>query len=255
MDPYVGITDFMSGDQVRDMLAVFERSLPEASRRILHVGVMMSRKTLHDIPTRWAAAFPPKERIASIFCSDRTLNCIHYADSEKSDDLTRSLVRAIGYGGIGMHALQLDLVWPEPSEIANAVHLSRANIEVILQIGANALAAVRDDPRRLVGKLAEYRGIIHRVLLDKSMGRGIGMDAPKLIPFARAIREHFPELGIGAAGGLGPNTMHLAAPLIAEFPDISIDAQGRLRPSGSALDPVDWTMAAEYLRQALTLLS
>jgi hypothetical protein len=80
------------------------------------------------------------------------------------------------------------------------------------------------------------------------------MDAVGLIPFARAINEAFPNLGIAAAGGLGPKSVGLVEPLYQGFPDLSIDAQGKLRPSGDALDPIDWDMAAEYLVQALRLL-
>jgi len=35
---------------------------------------------------------------------------------------------------------------------------------------------------------------------------------------------------------------------------MSIDAQGQLRPSKSALDPIDWSMAEEYLIKALQVL-
>lgn len=104
-------------------------------------------------------------------------------------------------------------------------------------------------------KLEEYEGVIKRVLLDKSMGRGLVMDSECLISFARAIRQRFPELGIAVAGGLGPKTVDLVKPIIDEFPDLSIDAQGKLRPSESALDPVDWNMAETYLINALKLFN
>lgn len=80
------------------------------------------------------------------------------------------------------------------------------------------------------------------------------MDAKGLLPFARAVKRRFPQFGLVAAGGLGPDTMHLVEPLIKEFPDLSIDAQGKLRPSGSALDPIDWYMAGQYLIKALEML-
>ena len=147
------------------------------------------------------------------------------------------------------------MIWPDPMDIKNGVHNSRKNVQIILQIGRNALEAIDDDPMELVDELEDYRGVIDRVLLDKSMGKGLGMDAEFLLPFARAIKEHFPEFGLGAAGGLGPETMHLVEPLVEEFPDISIDAQRRLRHSGSALDPIDWNMASEYLIKALKLFN
>ncbi|MEK7520967.1 MAG: hypothetical protein AAB560_02715 [Patescibacteria group bacterium] len=255
MNPYIGITDFTDFGQVQEMSRVFAAHLPRGSKRALHIGVMMSHKTLHDIPSKWQNAFPSKERIASIFSSDEVYNCLHYADYDNNPDLWKSLATAISYGGIGIHAIQLDMVWPNSGEIANGVHTSRKQIEVILQIGKNALEEVGNDPQRVVERLGDYEGVIHRVLLDKSMGKGLGMDADGLVPFARAIRESFPTLGIGAAGGLGPETIQLVEPLVAAFPDLSIDAQGRLRPSGNALDPIDWGMAGNYLVKAHQLFA
>lgn len=252
--PYIGITDFMTFEQVAKMLAVFNAHRPQGSQRLLHVGVMMSYKTLHDIETKWSKAFPAKEAIADIFGSDDVYNCLHYADYDHNKDLGNTLARAISYGGIGINAMQLDMPWPDPGQIAHGVHTSRKNIEVILQVGKNAIEEANDDPREVVRRLEDYDGVIHRVLLDKSMGRGLGMDAAALLPFARAIKERFPSLGLVAAGGLGPQSIDLVEPLVAEFPDISIDAQGKLRPSGNALDPIDWDMAGEYLIKALGLI-
>ncbi len=251
MNPYIGITDFTDFGQVQEMLNVFVAHRRQESRRMLHVGVMMSYKTLHDIPSKWQNTFPPKEQIANIFSSDEVYNCLHYADYDDNPDLWKSLATAISYGGIGIHALQLDMIWPDPCEIAHGVCASRKQVEVILQIGKNALEEVDSDPQRVIERLGDYEGVIHRVLLDKSMGRGLGMDAISLIPFAQAIRNRFPNLGLVAAGGLGPDSIGLVEPLVKEFPDLSIDAQGKLRPSGNALDPIDWDMAGAYLVKAL----
>ena len=253
--PYVGITDFTSFEQVTRMLEVFQNHNPSESQRQLHVGVMMSFKTLNGIETKWSKAFPPKETIADIFGSDDVYNCLHYADYVHNTDFFKDLARAIGYGGIGIHAVQLDMVWPDPGQVASGVHTSRKQIEVILQVGENAIEAAGNDPTEVVRRLEGYEGVIHRVLLDKSMGRGLGMDAEGLIPFARAIKDRFPDLGLGAAGGLGPNSVNLVKPLVEEFPDISIDAQGKLRPTGNALDPIDWGMAGAYLVKALELFN
>lgn len=253
MHPYIGITDFTNFEQVRNMLRVFTTHLPAGSTRKLHVGVMMSYKTLHGIPSKWQNVFPPKENISDIFSSFETYNCLHYADYDNQPDLWKSLTDAIVWSG-GLNALQLDMIWPDPAQIANGVHASRRHPEVILQIGKNALEEADNDPKTVVEKLEDYEGVIHRVLLDKSMGKGLSMDADGLLPFAQAIRDRFPKLGIGAAGGLGPETIQLVEPLARAFPDLSIDAQSRLRPSGNALDPIDWNMAGAYLIKALQLL-
>lgn len=253
--PYIGITDFMYYDQAQAMQKVFEKHKPQGSPRLLHVGVMMSYKTLHNMETKWDRAFPPKQVIATIFCSAGTYNCLHYADFSEADiEFPKSLARAIGWGGMGIHAIQLDMCWPPPGDIAQAVHMSRKQLEVILQIGKKAMSEARYKPSSVAKSLDAYEGVIHRVLLDMSGGRGEPMKPGKLLPFARAIRERHPQLGITFAGGLGPESMHLMGPIIEEFPDASCDAQGRLRPSGNALDPIDWSMASEYLVRALACL-
>jgi hypothetical protein len=255
-DPYIGITDFTNVSQVRRMLNVLWKHRKAGSKRMLHIGVMMSYKTLKEIDTKWSKAFPPKEKIKDIFWQNDpdVYNCLHYADYVHRSSFETNLSRAIGYGGVYLHALQLDMVWPDPGGVAEAVHRSRKMLQVILQINSVAIAECDNSPQQVVQALDNYDGVIHRVLIDRSMGRGLGMDAIGLLPYIHAIRECFPNLGITVAGGLGPDTMHLVEPLVKEFPDISIDAQGKLRPSGNALDPIDWDMAEKYLVSALHLL-
>ena len=250
--PYIGITDFMTFEQVERMLCTFKTNLLPNQNRRLHVGIMMSYKTLHGFETKWTNAFPPKENIANIFSSNETMNCLHYADYEEID-VQQSLKEAVIFGGEGINALQLDMVWPNPGKVASAICASGKQLEIILQVGKNAIEQVDNDPKEVVERLRGYKDIIQYVLLDKSMGRGLGMDAVGLIPFAKAIKEAFPDMSIVAAGGLGPESVELARPLVREFPDISIDAQGKLRRSGNALDPIDWNMAETYLVKALEL--
>lgn len=255
MRPYIAITDFTDFSEVQKMKEIFNYHLPSGSKRLLSVGVMMSYKTLHGYPTRWQDAFPKKEKIRHIFFSDAVLNTLHFACYDPYPDIWKSISCAIGYGGDGIHALQLDMIWPEPNDIAMGVHTSRASIEVILQINKHALDEVHNNPDELIEKLYEYNGVIHRILLDKSMGTGKCLDARYMLPYIRAIRSNHPQLEIGVAGGLGPKTITLLKPIISEFSDISIDAQARLRPSHSALDPINWEMAGKYLIEAIKLLA
>lgn len=255
MFPYIGITDFTNFEQVQEMLHIFEVYQPHESNRKLHVGVMMSYKTLNELPNKWQQVFPPKETVADIFSSEETYNCLHYVDYENNPQLEKNIFRAICFGGQGIRALQLDMIWPDPTELKKGIKAFCADIEVILQIGRNAFEDINDKPEQLAERLEKYQGVIHRVLLDKSMGRGLGMDAEFLIPFVMMIRKKFPTLAIGAAGGLGPETLQLVKPLVKVLPEISIDAQGRLRPSGNALDPIDWNMAKRYIIEAHKLFN
>lgn len=256
MNPYIGITDFTSFDQVVQMREVFRGHKPTSSRRVLHVGVMMSYKTLNDVETKWSRAFPRKEAIADIFRpnGDDVYYCLHYADYDQDTKFT-DLARGLEYAGPFVNAIQLDMSWPDPGVVASGVHASCKQIEVILQVGKNAIEEANNDPIEVVRRLEDYDGVIHRVLLDKSMGKGLGMDANGFILFARAIKNRYPGLGLVAAGGLGPDSLNLVEPLVKEFPELSIDAQGRLRPSGNALDPIDWSMAGNYLVKAHQLFA
>ncbi len=264
--PYIGITDFMSNEQVRLMLEMFRRSRQPNSVRRLHVGVMMSFNTLYACETKWSMAFPTRENVVDIFqpvddtrsdkyrdLIDDIMFTLHYVDYHDRPTLFQDLMLALQYSGPFVDALQLDMTWPDPAAISNALHASRKNLEIILQIGTRAFDLADNDPDRVVENLYPYQTFVTHVLLDKSMGKGLGMDAEGLLPFARAIRKEYPNMGIVVAGGLGPNTICLAEPFLDEFPDISIDAQGRLRPSGNLMDPIDWEMAGEYLTKALIM--
>ncbi len=155
-----------------------------------------------------------------------------------------------------MDALQLDMAWPEPDAVRSGVSAgAHRRIEVILQVGSAAFAAVGNGPRALVGKLRAYDGAIQRVLLDRSGGKGVALVPQDLLPFARAIREELPGLGIGVAGGLGAeNVDGLLEPFVREFPDVSVDAQTLLCVGGNALNPLDLKAAELFAVRSAAVL-
>ena len=250
-NPYIGITDFTDFRQVEKMLTVFNSKVPSSCDYLLHVGVMMSYKTLHNIPTKWSKAFPHKETIAEIFSSDEVFNCLHYVDYENKDDLANSIESAIYYGGKNLDAMQFDMIWPNPNVIRNV--FKNKNISVIIQIGRDAFEDVNNNVDIIVDRISHYEDSIQYVLLDKSMGKGVGMNAKVLLPVIEKIEKDLPNLGVAVAGGLGPNTMYFANEIFEKYNGISIDAQSRLRPSGNALDPIDWSMAENYLKKAINM--
>ena len=249
---YVSITDFSSPRQVVQMLSVLYDS--RGTKALLGVGAMMSRKTLNSFPSKWTDIFLPKERISEVFIwHNRVFNTLHYADYEKLD-LLENLEKATTWCKGNLHAIQLDMAWPDPALI-KAYRSCHPDIKVILRVSGVALDCVNNDPGELVGQLVIYGDAIDYCLLDKSMGRGLALDAKTLLPFARTIADKLPRLGIVVAGGLGPDTVHLAEPLVREIPGLSLDAQSRLRKSGSAKDPIDWPLAEDFLRKSLGLLA
>jgi hypothetical protein len=255
--PYIGITDFTCFDEVAAMLEIFRDAKPANSNRILHVGVMTSYKVLHNIGTSWKDVWPHPEEWRDIFSASEAYNCLHYADfgDTKNDNGLRQYQGLCKVWSLwrdcGANAIQLDMTWPDPEFLEV---FSTSDQEVILQVGKEAFDLIDNDPRKLVEKITSYRGRVSRFLLDKSGGKGEGLDAEDLRPFLRAIREVHPHLALSVAGGLGPDSLHLVEPLIDEFPNLSIDAQGRLRASRDAHDPINWGMAGRYIVKALQLL-
>ncbi len=253
MRPFISITDFFLRSQVRMMLEIFNMHKHPLSNRMLAVGVMMSRKTLLGLPTKWTNAFPKKERVAKIFFYEEVFNCLHYADYGTDPDLADNLSHALSFAGKNLDALQLDMVLPNPNEVKRAVEKSNLDLEVLLQINTPTFDFVDNKPNLLIAKLREYDGVITRVMLDKSMGEGKILDPVFLRPFVEEVSYQLPNLGIVLGGGLGPNTMYVIEDLAMDYPTISWDAQSQLRPSKRAIDPLNWYMCSDYIKRSLEL--
>lgn len=256
--PYISITGFTLPEQAWNILSVFRKN-SKPGREIhykLGVGVMMSYKTLNGLSTKWSSVFPPRERISDIFVSDNRstdywlFNTLHYADYEGVDVLN-NLLKATQFGGKNMNALQLDMVWPEP-EVLRIYREKYPNVQIVLQANSIALDQVDNDPEKLVARLLSYRETLDYVLLDRSMGRGLRMDAQALESFVKIINSRT-SLEITVAGGLGPDTLYLLGALPHYI--VGIDAQARLCPDNDALNPIDWDRASEYLHKAIAILT
>lgn len=220
---------------------------------MLMLGLMMSRKTLRGIPSRWTDIFPKKKTIASIFVDHpAAYNCVHYADYDDETTLT-DLLEAREWGGLHLRALQLDMIWPDPAMLKEFRRI-HPEIELVLQVGGKALDAEENDSKKVSARIAGYDRVIDYVLLDKSMGKGKGLDAKFLAPFVERIERDLPDLGIAVAGGLGPDSVELLRPLLADRPYLSFDAQSKLRPSGNAEDPLELLFAWWYVQDAIMLI-
>lgn len=117
MQPYIGITDFSRLLEVRVMRDILEAH-DNRGGHVLHVGVMISYKTLYGIRSRWAKVWPNPMVLPLIFHNSRVYNCLHYADYDDHPGLCEHLQRALSFAGSDVHALQLDMIWPDPDELA-----------------------------------------------------------------------------------------------------------------------------------------
>lgn len=258
MRPYIGMTDVPSAEWLRERLETFIAAGGRMLDHQLHAGIMASYKTLHGLPTKWAAAWPKLEDAGKIFIDDeRVLNTLHYADyPDDEHPIARTTVRdieeLIRRCRWPIDAIQFDMVWPRP-ELLDAIKELNKAPRVILQVGDKALKELGYDIAAFVRRIQSYNGCVDDVLLDMSGGTGTEMGADFLTPFIVALRKEHPHLGVSVAGGLGPDTLHLVAAIVSSFPGISIDAQSKLRRSGKSLDPIEADRADAYLRGAVEM--
>lgn len=269
---YSGICDVYSGEEARSMADELRRERKNPNRKVM-IGVMTHPLALHPERGRGVSecdrvreVFPKREELAGGFTDDPdVLNTVHYADlygPSKGQNIFENLELVVKYGGEHLQAIQVDVTWPNSSEIKKFKE-KYPNIAIILQIGKFALEGTGGQGKEVVEKLLKYGDSVDYVLLDMSMGKGKSMEASGLLPLLRTIRKELPYLGLAVAGGLGPESMNALEPIAKEFPDISIDAEGNLKSKDAPVDasghlvpnyPADVGRSNEYIRKSCSML-
>jgi hypothetical protein len=263
---YVGVCDVLSPRVARAFVLDFKKYNRDPKRKLM-IGVMTSPVVLNpDLPVPKAvrdeitATFPKKEDLAKGFIDDPVvLNTIHYADlygpkgprgPQEAPNIFKNLELCVKYGGKNLHAIQLDVNWPDPKEL-KGFRTKYSNISIVLQVGKSALKACNYDPKEVVKRLKEYDNSVDHVLLDMSMGQGKAMISADLLPLLRVIRSEIPDLGLAVAGGFGPEKSEELKQVALEFPDISLDAQGRIKPDNAPRDSLGHllsTISADFVK-------
>lgn len=243
--PYIGITGFVSGNEVDFILG----HPPRNSNRLIMIGVLASLKTLRGFQNKLPNRYPRADRIFSIFSNyDLALNLIHYSTGEP-DTLLEQLVTITTLAGGNLHGFQLNIAWP-PQKVLSEYRKLYPSKQFVLQVGGHAFERVNHSPEQLAARVAEYDGVAEYVLLDPSGGYGKPLDPDRARDYLVALKAQNLEMGFGVAGGLSPSTLNLVEPLTKEFPYLSIDAEGRLR---TPEDRLDLSISSEYLRKAFAM--
>lgn len=247
MKPYIGVTDFTTREQVLDV----QKLIPDTINHRLHVGAMISYKTLCHIPTEsgWEKIWLNERKLRELFVRDKSVfNVLHYADYEDKSDVSH-LISATMMAGEGLEGLQLDMKWPLPSMISQYKSVM-GHIKVIVQVSSAAMQESIDWER----DLAAYEGLADYILLDSGMGRGKTFTPDYMLHNIAVALKYFDQDQIAVAGGLGPETYLNAKPILELYPQISCDAQGRLRHSGNSKDPLDLELVKQYVQGICSLL-
>lgn len=214
MKRYVGITGFVSRDEVDFALSV----LPEGLT--LMCGVLVSEKTLRGERNKWWKRYAWSTDIASIFSPDpRCLNLIHYCSDVAPSPEVVSRLQALGGGHC--HGFQFNGAYPERGTLA-----ALKGCEVVLQLRNDGEPGTKDRLRAAVGALSECSV---RVLIDGSGGRGVFVTPAICDVWAAKAREWcVASIGLGFAGGLDADSLSRIATEVRTW-GASIDAEGRLR--------------------------
>lgn len=242
--PYIGVTGYTDSADVFATLAI-----PLSSDRQIMIGVLSSRRKIAEGTASFPNRYPEPAHIKNIFVNHpRALNLIHYNTNDQPT-LPAQLEQLIALGGPHLHGFQLNMAWPEPELIAAAAEKVE---RIVLQIGGYALKRA-NSPQKVIERLKSYQGIITDVLFDLSGGHGQPLDPVVAEQYLSAITEEFPNLGIGAAGGLSSTTLHLVDPLLKKFRKLSIDVEGRVRDN-TPDDKMVMDAVTNYIRAADKLI-
>jgi hypothetical protein len=223
--------------------------------RQIMMGVLVSSKTLAGGQNKYPHLYPPVKNLPSIFVSDpRFLNFVHY-NTDNPLFLREELFKIIKFfqGGEKKNGLnwlngfQLNIAWPAISQLED-VKTAFPAFKIVLQIGPQALEQADYSPEKVMAMASGYLPFVDYFLLDVSAGFGKPLDADNIRPYLRGLSDLF-SAGLVIAGGLGPDTLHLAEPLIREFPEVSVDAQSGLQEKGA----LSINRSVEYIRRALKM--
>jgi len=242
--PYIGITGFMTNEEVNTMLNL----MPPSSDRLLMAGVLASWKTMYE--NKVSGRYPNIKNISKIFAQHSlALNLIHY-HTKNTDTLCDQLVSLTKFGGENLHGFQLNFTWPPISELTKYRSICRDYI-IVMVVTNQAFEDTEYSPELLASRIEDYKGLVDYILLDRSGGYGIYLDTEFMREYLDILYTKDSNIGIGIAGGLSDSTLHLVEPLMADFPDLSIDAEDKLRNPYD--DSLNLGFARNYLCSALKI--
>jgi hypothetical protein len=247
--PYIGITGVMNRSQIVAIGAGALNLMYHSGRQIM-IGVLASSKTLAGQKNKYPYLYPPIKNLPEIFASDpRFLNLVHYNTDNPlllRDEIFK-IVQLFKERRNGLNGFQLNVSWPSISHMED-IKTAFPKLKIILQIGTEAFKQAGHSPKRVMEMAGDYLPFVDYFLLDASAGFGRPLHAATLRPYLRELSAFF-TAGLCVAGGLGPDALHLAEPLIKEFPGLSIDAQSGLQEDYALCVP----RAVEYIHQSLKM--
>ena len=231
LPPYIGVTGFMTREEVDQAITAFHQTKRPDDRHLM-IGILASSKTLKGEQNKWGNRFPRVQDISRLVRDRPFMTTLVHYSTDEPETLSEQLQRLQEFGGPFLDGFQLNMVWPDPNAIKEALYdheHRRPASRIVLQIGSRAFKACAEDHHVLAARIDAYAEIVTDVLFDLSGGHGRPLDIEKSLDVLFTIRLRHPHLGLGVAGGLCADTLPSIERIVAEFPHVSIDAEGRLR--------------------------
>lgn len=247
--PYVGLTGISTRIEAQIVAEEFVKNgFSNESSHIPMFGILMSEKTLNDLPPKglktpnikypnWR---PIKSRMKEL--AKYGLPMIHYTTKEKETlpEQVKKIFRGLYHDGSLYdenicRAVQLNIGWPKPGHLEE---IARELPELMITFQLSSKAQADYSPEEIAEKISPYKDFISYVLIDPSGGRGKDFDIPKSLDVYNAVKEKFSSLVLGFAGGLtGNNVKEKCFNLISKIgKNFCIDAEGGLRVQEICLD-------------------
>lgn len=274
--PYIeicGITERGQAESIRNRIR--SMGLEDVSDRRLVFGVMASRQTvIYSKPNDQPHRYPRSEQLASLFAQSNPLDPIemrlHYEDSGKpdpnGDEGGASLFDRVSFaveacltddtetvdGVEGPWGLQLNVPWPDPVQVKK-IAAEFPITEITLQIGPEAMAKYPPGSPAFYEAIDSYAGKANGFMLDFSNGTGAHIELRKATEILCALRDEYPLLGFGVAGGLCAERVYEAANLLCLVPRVSVSMLSAIRIPTDGGGVLDIDRAVDAASAVLTL--
>ena len=247
MRPYIGVTGFMTPQEVRAAQRKFDMLYMDGSHA-LQIGVLSSSKKLGGLDNKYPNRYPNIDAISGIFQDHPdAFNVLHYNTDDPETLAYQLKVYAKEIAGPLLHGFQLNVKWPKADTLLDFRCATSDAYELMLQISRGAMEEFGHQVTPIAEKIASYGENIDAVLIDQSGGQGhVIKDLQFTLELIDAVKKRAPAVHIGIAGGLRAGTLHCIRPILARHPEVSIDAESGLR--ALEYDDLDLPEVIDYFK-------
>ncbi|MCL5018186.1 MAG: hypothetical protein M1416_00250 [Candidatus Pacearchaeota archaeon] len=237
MKNYIGVTGIANiSDNVTTVKSFVNHGIDMESNHTPMIGFLVNKKTLYKIPAKAGKIphqrYPPVSSLRRMmeYSKGYAVNAIHFSarDDDNLDEEVKQLFHLDNiYRDNFCNTLQLNVLYPEKNKLEKILG-EFSKMSIILQLPKRIL----EDKKNIAKKIKDYSGLIRGVLIDPSGGKGKEFDIELSAEIYKRIKEKFPELIVGIAGGLNGKNVYEKIILFKEkikSYDFSIDAEGGLR--------------------------